>query len=219
MTQLKNYSRILFLLAAFCCLAGSGRAETPKTPAKGIGAALAKAAPAKPAPRTGAADSFGNGIDTVYAEVGRIDKANWSVTLSVMNDEPLAGLQIPLHYKGGNVQLVADSAIYSGGRVSDWDMTGFRCDTAIQVLRLMMIANMGPTQKKLTPGSGRVVTIFISSISDEPVESMTIDTTTVGDLNLMFVADMNQTKNGKPMTVDPTHREIYPAWVVRHNEH
>lgn len=181
---------------------------------------IATAQSAQPAPPVkGTSDPFGNVPDTVYAEINRIDKSNWSVTITVFNDAPLAGLQIPLRYKGGNIQLVADSAVFSGSRVSDWDMNGFRCDTAIQALRLMMIANIGPTQKKLIPGSGRVATVFISSLEDEPVENLTIDTTTISDLNLLFVADINQTKNGKPVTVDPAKREIRPAWVVRKRDH
>lgn len=203
---MKQYftSLILTALTGLAATATSTFAQTVKT------------SPAKPAvPRVAAVDPFGKVPDTVYAEINRIDKSNWSVTISVTNDAPLAGLQIPLRYKGGNIQLVADSAIFSGSRVADWDMTGFRCDTAIQSLRLLMIANMSATQKKLTPGSGRVTTVFISSLEDEPVDNLIVDTTTIGDLNLMFVADLNQMKDGKPQTVDPTKREILPAFVVR----
>jgi|CXWL01.1.fsa_nt_gi hypothetical protein len=199
--NLSFYAAALMTLA--CAFSGTTMAQS--------------AQPAQPVKGTN--DPFGAVPDTVYAEINRIDKSNWSVTITVFNDAPLAGLQIPLRYKGGNIQLVADSAVFSGSRVSDWDMNGFRCDTAIQALRLMMIANIGPTQKKLIPGSGRVATIFISSLEDEPVENLIIDTTTISDLNLLFVADINQTKNGKPVTVDPAKREIRPAWVVRKRDH
>lgn len=191
------------LMTVACAFSGTAMAQSTQ--------------PAQPVKGTN--DPFGAVPDTVYAEINRIDKSNWSVTITVFNDAPLAGLQIPIRYKGGNVQMVADSAVFAGSRVSDWDMSQFRCDTAIQAFRILLVANMGPTQKKLIPGSGRITTVFISSLEDEPVENLTIDTTTINDLNLLFVADMNQTKNGKPMTVDPARREIRPAWVVRKRDH
>jgi len=163
-------------------------------------------------------DTFGK-IDTIYADVARIDDVTMTVTISYTNDENVVGLQIPFKMDAGTNRVVADSAVYTGGRISEakWAYPGFRPDTAIQCVTLGMIANIGPTENKLAPGSGRLVTVFVSSIEDKKIEKLSIDTTTVAHgVSLMVVADMYQ--GNDTLDTDMVQRHIYPAWVVRYQE-
>ena len=122
-------------------------------------------------------DNFGT-TDTLYAELARINESNWSITLSFSNDEWIEALSLPFFIEAGETKIVADSAVYTGGRVESFDYKGFRADSAIQCFTLGLMANMGPLQNGLAPGSGRLATVFISSIEDEPIKSLTIDSTT-----------------------------------------
>lgn len=163
------------------------------------------------------ADYFGI-IDTVYADIAKIDDYNWTITVSYTNDETVAGLSIPLKMTAGLTRIVADSAVYTGGRVEHFALKAFRPDTSIQSVMLGMVANLGPTNNVLSPGKGRLVTVFVSSIDKKPIEKLAVDTITLYPNNsLMIVAD--QSELGKITDTVPTHvskkREIYPAFVVR----
>jgi hypothetical protein len=161
-------------------------------------------------------DPFG-APDTVYADVARLNDFTMTVTISYFNDENVVGLQIPFKLDAGLNKIVADSAIYTGGRITEakWAYPGFRADTAIQCVTLGMIANIGPTDNKLIPGNGRLATVFVSSIEDKKIEKLTIDSTTVSKgVSLMAVADMYQGKD--TLKVDMTERHIKPVWVVRY---
>jgi hypothetical protein len=163
-------------------------------------------------------DAFGK-VDTIYADVARIDDFTMTVTISYTNDENVVGLQIPFKMADGTNRVVADSAVYTGGRIAEakWAYPGFRPDTSIQCVLLGMMANIGPTDNKLTPGSGRLVTVFISSIEDRKIEKLTIDTTTVAHgVGLMAVADNHQGRD--TLKVDMVERHIFPAWVVRYQK-
>jgi len=156
--------------------------------------------------------------DTVFADLTKISDNSWSITINVTNDENILGLSVPLKISGSNVKVVADSASYVGGRIEHFAYKGFRPDTAIQCIMLGMIANLGPTDNKLTPGSGRLVTIFVSSLKGEAIEKLSVDTTTLSpDNSLMIVADAADLPEGTdtiPKHLD-TRLEIYPAFVAR----
>ncbi len=156
--------------------------------------------------------------DTVYADLTRINDNNWSITINVTNDENILGLSVPLKLSAANVKVVADSASYTGGRIEHFAYKGFRPDTAIQCIMLGMIANLGPSENKLTPGSGRIVTIFISSLNGEKIEKLSVDTTTLSpDNSLMIVADAEDlvdSNDSIPKYADKR-LEIYPAFVTR----
>ena len=156
--------------------------------------------------------------DTVYADLARINDNSWSITINVTNDENILGLSVPLKLSGANVKVVADSASYAGGRVESFAYKGFRPDTAIQCIMLGMIANLGPSDNKLAPGSGRLVTIFVSSLNGEKIEKLSVDTTTLSpDNSLMLVADVNditEEADTIPKHLDKR-LEIYPAFVAR----
>ena len=161
-------------------------------------------------------DKFG-APDTVYADVARLNDFTMTVTISYFNDENVVGLQIPFKLNAGLNKVVADSAVYTGGRiaVAKWAYPGFRADSAIQCVTLGMIANIGPTDNKLTPGNGRIATVFVSSIEDKKIEKLTIDSTTVSrGVSLLAVADTYQGKD--TLNTAMTERHIKPVWVVRY---
>ncbi len=160
--------------------------------------------------------------DTMYAEITKINDQNWSVTVTYVNDEDIVGLSVPLKMNAGATKIVADSALYTGGRVEHFAYKGFRPDTAIQCVMLGMMANLGPTDNVLAPGRGRLVTIFISSLEDDkPIEKLTVDTTTLSPNNsLMTVVDRKELE-ALGDTIPPhldKRIEVYPVFVSRYSE-
>ncbi len=163
-------------------------------------------------------DRFG-AVDTVYADVAWINPTTATVTISYFNDENVVGLQIPFKMDAGMNKIVADSASYTGGRIAEakWAYPGFRSDTAIQCVTLGMIANIGPTDHKLAPGNGRLVTVFVSSLEGKNIDNLTIDTTTVArGVSLMAVADQVQGAAADTSKMEMIERQIKPAWVIRY---
>lgn len=161
-------------------------------------------------------DNFGV-LDTLYAELNKIDSHNWSITVLYSNDQSVVGMSVPLKISAGDNRIVGDSAIYSGGRVEDFAVKTFRADTAIQCVTMGMIANMGPSNKTLLPGKGRLLTIFVSSLEGKPIEKLSVDTTTTSPNNsLLVIADRYQ-GGEKPDTIKHEDRkllEIRPAFKV-----
>ena len=159
--------------------------------------------------------------DTVWADVARVNDNTMSITISFFNDEYVVGLAIPLKLDAGVNKIVADSAVYTGGRVAEaeWAYPGFRPDTAIQCVTLGMIANIGPTDHRLYAGKGRIATIFVSSLDGSKIENFTVDTTTTAPGNqLMAVSHRFQGEAPDTVTVDITGRTIFPEWVVRYEK-
>ena len=112
-------------------------------------------------------------------------------------------------------RIVADSAIYTGGRVEHVAYKGFRPDTAIQCVTLGLLANLGPTQNTLTPGQGRLVTVFVSSLEDKPIEKLAVDTTTTHPNNSLMVIAAQVTPKGDTIQIqEHIQREIRPHFVV-----
>lgn len=174
-------------------------------------------------PVTGLAQVDKLGImDTLYADLERIDDYNWSITISLTNDEIIEGLSIPFKMTAGTNRIVADSAIYTGGRVESFTLKVFRPDTAIQCVTLGMVANLGPTKNSLPPGSGRLVTVFVSSLDNKPVESLMVDTTTTNPSNsLMIVGAIANWGDVRLDTIKVEKRQemnIIPVWIVRQPE-
>lgn len=159
--------------------------------------------------------------DTVWADVARVNDYTMSITISFFNDEYVVGLAVPLKLDAGVNKIVADSVVYTGGRVAEaeWAYPGFRPDTAIQCVTLGMIANIGPTDHRLYPGKGRVATIFVSSLDDSKIENFTVDTTTTDPGNqLMAVSHRYQGDPPDTVAVDITGRTIFPQWVIRYEK-
>ncbi len=166
-------------------------------------------------------DTFGK-LDTMYADVARVDSSTWSITVSYDNDQDVEGLTVALKMTAGMTKIVADSAIYTGGRVEHFSYKGFRPDSAIQCVTLGMVANLGPIDKYLAAGTGRLCTIFVSSLGNQAVEKLMIDTTTTQPANtLMAIAYPYQHQGDKIDTIPIDRRrelEILPAWVVKYVE-
>ncbi len=162
-------------------------------------------------------DKYGK-ADTIYADVEKLNVTTWKVTISMVNDEYIAGISLPLKLSAGAVKIVGDSAIFRGGRVEHFAFKAFRADTAIQCVTTGLLANMGPTGKTLTPGSGRLFTIYVSSIDKKPVEKLKVDTATTQPSNsMMIIADYIQ-RSVPPDTLPIDRRkeaEIVPVFVVR----
>ena len=165
-------------------------------------------------------DNFGV-LDTIYADVAKIDDLNWSVTLSYVNDQNVVALALPIKLDAGENKIVADSAVYTGGRTERFSYKGFRPDTSVQCVTMGLIANFGGTNQTLKPGRGRIVTVFVSSMDQTPIENLTVDTTTTHPNNsLMIVADRFQ-GGDHPDTISMQNRrilQIKPAWVVRQSQ-
>jgi hypothetical protein len=159
-------------------------------------------------------DAYGT-LDTVYAEVTKLDNLNWAIKVSYAGDANIIGLSLPFKFSSGINRIVADSVHYSP-TVADFAYKTMRADTAIQCVTVGLIANIGPGPKQmLKPGTEPVVTIYISSIEDKPLDQLTIDTTTTYPNNtLMAAADMLQ--GTPPDTIRLTHLEqrILPAFVL-----
>lgn len=168
-----------------------------------------------PAVAMGQKDAFGK-PDSLFANLSRVDDHNWKIDISFVNDEWVEALSIPLQLIGGDTRLRGDSAIFTGGRIEKFDYKGFRADTAIQCVTLGLVANLGPNQNTLPPGTGRLVTIFVSS-PDGPIKDMTVDTTlTKPNVRLLVIAKRIQP--GEPPDTIGHDREdekqIIPVWVV-----
>ncbi|MBU8932909.1 MAG: hypothetical protein KOO62_02770 [candidate division Zixibacteria bacterium] len=162
-------------------------------------------------------DHFGV-VDTIYADVAKINDANWSITINYTNDEAILGLSVPLKLTAGAVKIVADSAVYVGGRVEHFAYKSFRPDTVIQCVTLGMIANLGPTKNVLAAGRGRLATIFVSSLGGKTIEKLGVDTTTTSPNNsLMVIADRKELEALGNDSI-PAHLDqrgsIYPAFKV-----
>lgn len=156
-------------------------------------------------------------VDTLYAELAKIDDFNWSVTISLTNDEALVGLSLPFELIGGRgVRVVGDSAVFTGGRVENFDYKGFRSDSSIQCVTLGLLANLSNAKKELAPGRGRLVTFFVSSLDNKPIEKLIIDTTTTSPSNsMMLVAPMVSAAGDTIPFERRKDREIIPALVIR----
>lgn len=163
------------------------------------------------------ADPFG-AMDTIFAGTDKIDDFNWMVTISLFNDEKIVALSIPLKFTAeSDNNIVVDSVVYTGGRADHFTFKVFRADTSAQSVTMGLIANMGPTDNTLLPGTGRVATVFISSLDKKAIPFLEVETTTTAPSNsLMAVADRIQ-GGDYPDTISSfgNAREIRPIFVVR----
>ena len=103
-------------------------------------------------------DNFGF-TDTLFAKITKINSEIWSVVISYSNDEYVTAFSIPLKVTSGSTNIVADSAVFSGGRVENFPYKGFRPDDSGVTLGL--IANIG-SRISVPPGKGKLVTIYFS---------------------------------------------------------
>jgi hypothetical protein len=155
-------------------------------------------------------------VDTLYAETSKLDADHWTITVSFFNDEAVVGLSVPLRMTAGLNRIVADSAVFTGGRVENFSIKAFRADTAIQCVLLGMLANTAGPKKTLAPGNGRVATIYVSSLEKKPIEKLDVDTTTVNPSNsLLAIADSIQGSGADTTRIDRQNVTIVPAFVFK----
>ena len=146
-------------------------------------------------------DSMGK-IDTLYAEPYQIDAKNWGINLSLTNDEDIVGISVPLRFTSGKIRLVADSTIFKGGRAEHFRVKFARADTAIQCATIGLIADIGVSVPPMQPGSGRIATIFVSSLDGDKIPDLKVDTTTTNPGNTLQM-------------VSPPVNEVIPVFVVK----
>lgn len=149
-------------------------------------------------------DPFGK-IDTIYAEVYNIDNRNWGVNISMVNDEEILALSIPLTFTAEKTRVIADSTIFKGGVVEDFRVKHARVDTSTQCVTLGLINDIGVSIPPVPPGKGRVATIFVSSPDGKDIKILKVDTTTTPPGNTFQIV--------KPQT-----DAIIPAFVVKTSE-
>lgn len=162
-------------------------------------------------------DHFGT-TDTMYADLAKIDDHNWTITINYTNDEWVEALSLPFQMDAGETRVVGDSAVYTGSRVEHFDFKGFRADSAIQCVTMGIMANMGPAVNGLPPGNGRLVTIFVSSLDDKPIEKLTIDSTTTHPSNSLMTMAQTVQLSDPPDTIPDSDFEkltIVPVFIVR----
>ncbi len=168
--------------------------------------------------QAGPIDKFGI-ADTVYCDLAKVSPTCWTITVSCTNDESIAAIAVPLKMTAGLNRIVADSAVFAGGRCEKFAVQRLRADTAIQCALIGLIANIGPSKTKLAPGSGRLATIYVSSLEDKPIEKLAVDTTTMNPNNsLMAVAESVQGEPPDTVRVDRKDVEIIPVFIVRESK-
>jgi hypothetical protein len=158
-------------------------------------------------------DNFGVN-DTLYAKILKINSNSWSIVISITNDENITAFSIPLKVTSGSTKIIADSAIFKGGRAENFPYKGFRPDDSGVTLGL--IANIG-SRITIPPGSGKIVTLYFSSLNNTPIEFLDVDTTTTYPNNkLMVIADRIQGSENQDTISDGESDilKIYPHFVV-----
>jgi len=146
-------------------------------------------------------DSFGK-VDTILAESYKIDDTNWAVNITVFNDEEILALSLPLKLDAGKTKVFADSTVFKGGRADHFRVKNSRSDTVTQCVTIGLINDIGVSVPPMSPGRGRVATIFVSSIDGGEIDYLNVDTTTTPPGNIMQM-------------VKPKVDEIIPAFLFR----
>ena len=168
-------------------------------------------------PLLAVADTAAGGADTVFADVARVNDHSFTITISCVNSKNIVGIAVPLKMSAGNVRVVADSADYAGGRVEKWSYLGFRPDSSIQCVTLGMVASVGPTEKFIEPGNGRLTTVYVSSLDGAKIDDLVVDTATTDPGNrLQFISQRDPKLAEEERSAAAFNSRIYtPTWVVR----
>ncbi|HHI02061.1 MAG TPA: hypothetical protein ENL22_00900 [candidate division Zixibacteria bacterium] len=142
-------------------------------------------------------------VDTMYLEPYQIDAKNWAVNVSLFNDEEIIAISLPVIFSAGTTKIVADSTVFTGGRVDHFRIKTARVDTTAQCLTIGLIWDLGVSVPPMAPGTGRIATIFISALDGSDItESLKIDTTTTNPNNSLQM-------------VMPDVKEVIPALVIK----
>ncbi len=124
-------------------------------------------------------------VDTIFAESYKIDDMNWAVNISLFNDEELLAISLPLRMSAGKTKIYADSTVFKGGRVDHFRVKNSRSDTVAQCVTIGLINDIGVSVPPVSPGRGRIATVFVSSTDGTPIQYLEIDTTTTPPGNIL----------------------------------
>ncbi|MCP4703025.1 MAG: hypothetical protein GY865_00320 [candidate division Zixibacteria bacterium] len=149
-------------------------------------------------------------LDTMYLEPYQIDAKNWAVNISLFNDEEVLAISVPMLLKSGNTKLVADSTIFKGGRADHFRVKTARADTAAQCVTIGLIWDLGVSVPPMSPGTGRIATVFISALDGSDfAEPLKIDTTTTAPSNSLQMVIPSPEKEGNPA------EEVVPFLIIK----
>ncbi len=146
-------------------------------------------------------DKFGV-VDTIIVEPYQINARNWGINVSMVNDEEIVAISVPLNFTSGQNRLVADSTIFAGGRAESFRVKFARPDTSTQCVTIGLIADVGISVPPIAAGKGRIATIFVSSLDKKDIDGIKVDTTTTPPGNSLLL-------------VTPPSEGIYPALSIK----
>jgi len=127
-------------------------------------------------------------VDTVTLAVEELEKGKWVIIVSLMNDEELAAIDIPVRYTAGIAKVKLDSMTYSKGRIDFFAYKFETKDSLNQVVRFGGLAYLNPKNPPLEPGSGEIGRAYVSVHGDREPGPFGVDTITVPpNASLMLV--------------------------------
>ena len=129
-------------------------------------------------------DGFGK-PDTLYLEPYKIDAQHWGVNIALFNDQEVLALSLPIKFMSGKAKIIADSTVFTGGRVENFRVKNARIDTATQCITIALINDIGVSVPPLSSGTGRIATIFVSAMDGQDIEYLVVDTTTTMPSNTL----------------------------------
>ncbi len=147
-------------------------------------------------------DKFG-AMDTIIVEPYQIDARNWGINVSMINDEEIVAISVPVTFSAGQNRLVADSTNFgNGGRAENFRVKIGRPDTSTQCVTIGLIADVGISIPPMPAGKGRIATIFVSSLDKKDISGFKVDTTTTPPGNSLLL-------------VTPPSEGIVPALIIK----
>lgn len=147
-------------------------------------------------------DKFG-AVDTIIVEPYQINARNWGINVSMVNDEEVVAISVPITFSAGQNRLVADSTSFAGGgRAESFRVKFARPDTSTQCVTIGLIADVGVSVPPIPAGKGRIATIFVSSLDKKDISGFKVDTTTTPPGNSLLL-------------VTPPSEGIVPALVIK----
>jgi hypothetical protein len=144
-------------------------------------------------------DNFGK-VDTCRIVVSQDEKSNQVIaSVSVLNDEELAALTLPLRYGNGKTPIRCDSVRFRGTRSEYFSMKTQLVDTVEQTVLIGLIADMSGSKPPLEKGDGEVARLHFSVDKNKKFKDFFMDTTWIKPYNLLKF-------------VTPDVKGIYPAF-------
>jgi len=144
-------------------------------------------------------DAFGK-PDTCRIVVFQDEKSNQVIaSVSVFNDEELAGMTLPFRYGNGKSPIRCDSIRFWKTRSEYFDMKTELVDTVRQTVLIGLIPDMSGSKPPLKKGDGEVVRMYFSIPKGAKFKDFYMDTTWIKPFNVLKF-------------VTPDVKGIYPAF-------